>query len=298
MPHRLLTTAELRTLSSYFEFLATVPYLKVEDPAFQDDCPICKEPFQGLQTPGETLDRPVRLSCGHIFGLQCLARWMFSTYMDGHCSYCRAIIVDPTRAKAQHPVLTATLTNLEILGLFQGHISAERKTELLSIFRASLESRRDHTFLDHARLLMLWEELLESMCDEPTDPEPVRGNDVRAPLVNQGIAIAQEPPFRGIIDRQEFDLIFFCIRWAIVFAIESVILLDQLRGPTREGLLDILCTIRDAHCLFFLAKAIVAGIPLPVLSSLTLMLMVVLGFMYAVVPFALLKAGVRFLMTF
>ena len=273
MPRRLLTKAELKTLSSYFRFLATVPYLGVEDPAFQADCPLCKEPFQWLQPSGKPLNRPVRLSCGHVFGLQCLAQWMFSPDFDGHCCFCRAIIVDPTRTLSQHTTLNAAVTNLKILGLFQDHISAEKKTELLSMFQSLLESRRGMVFLDPQRLLALWEEVLESLCDELADQEPVQGNDVPAPPIRRRTGL--------LVD-------FFC-RWGIVFAIESAILWDRFRGGTREDLLDTLCTIRNALCLDLLVNAVLYGRPLRLSSLLAAMKVRVAHYFVGLINFFVLR---------
>ena len=195
--------AELCEGSSHFKYLATVPYVKDNDPALRDDdCPICLEPFRLWQRNTETENRPVRLSCGHCYGLQCLARWMFSGDSNGCCCLClRRIVVDPPRPQIWHPVLAGAITNLESLCLFQGQIDPEKKAELLRIFEMSLnlywvDQSLCPELADRGRLVMLWEEALESMCNRFSEPVPVPAlapqPDERAPLLNQRVQIAAE----------------------------------------------------------------------------------------------------------
>ena len=206
--------AELETFRSYFQYLITIPYTNGDDAAFQDDCAICKEPFGRPREPEEIMDRPVRLSCGHVFGLQCLAKWILSPIFDGHCSYCRSIVVDPTRLKTQHPVLTAILTNFEIVCLFEGQISADRKTALLRIFGNSLkwdwaDEAQPAELQNYNRLVMLGVEFLNSVHDDAPAPEPRQEPEVRAPRLNQPIQLVLELQREYVVRDAHVGLLFF-----------------------------------------------------------------------------------------
>ncbi|KAL9136200.1 MAG: hypothetical protein Q9175_002589 [Cornicularia normoerica] len=181
MPRHKRTKTELEKLPSYFEFLATVPYIdEHDDSRSEDDCPICREHFEWGPMPGKTMNRPVKLTCGHVFGVQCFAQWMLSPNFDGLCPFCRAIVLDPTRPQVQNPIVTAAVTNLEILCLFQDRVCAMRKGALFDIFEKSLPAEVQ----DRDRLMMLWEEFLDSMCDDPSEPETALEQLLRAPLVD------------------------------------------------------------------------------------------------------------------
>jgi hypothetical protein len=83
------------TLLSQFDFLETVPYVEELRQTDDSDCFICREPYSMLHREWNikrTHDFPVRLPCGHVVGLQCLAYWMFSSGNSNRCGICRAII--------------------------------------------------------------------------------------------------------------------------------------------------------------------------------------------------------------
>lgn len=124
------------------------------------------------------MNQPVALSCGHIVGIQCLAEWMLSQNFDGRCFYCRTVIVDPIRnpdlLQAQNPIVTAAFIDLETLCLFDGQISTSKKTAHLNIFEKSLKSRWGDGVQDLDRLVMLWEVVLDSMCNQSAQPQPIQ----------------------------------------------------------------------------------------------------------------------------
>ena len=193
MPRYLRTTAELLELPAYFELLATVPYIEIDDTASHDNCGICTEPFRWQRLPGEAINQPVRLFCGHLFGIQYLAQVVFSPVFEGCCPFCRKILLDPTRPVVRHPKLDIIRAQLGLLTLFQGQIPARTKTALQSCFRKSITGQWSVESLpeevlnaleDNHRLTMLWEELLDTMCEEP---ETEAEQHVRAQLVNQDI---------------------------------------------------------------------------------------------------------------
>ena len=233
--------AQLETLRSYFQYLITAPYTNDDDPAFQDDCAICKAPFGYPREPENIMDRPVRLSCGHVFGLQCLAKWMLSPKYDAHCSYCRIIVVDPTRLKTQHRILTANLTYFEIVCLFEGQISADRETALLRIFGNSLkwdwaDEAQPAELQNYNRLMMLWDEFLNSVHDDAPAPEPQQEPDVRAPRLNQLMQLALEPQQRYIVrDAHEVSLFYL---GGIAVGLEIVLFWVLYPRGTLEVLLE------------------------------------------------------------
>ena len=187
MPRPARPRVELEKVASYFKFLATVPYADADDPGILHDCPVCKEPFKLTQTPEETIDQPVRLSCGHVFGIQCLARWMFSENFDGCCSYCRAIIMGPSQLRVPHPAVTALLTSFEILCHFDGVLSTQSKAALMDVFEKSWELHWHDKPQDALRLKMVWEELLNNIFNQYSLPEPAQEPAQPAPDPQVGI---------------------------------------------------------------------------------------------------------------
>ncbi len=109
-------------LKNKFIFLSAVPYVEMADlPASNDECYICLEPFNSSPWQlGGTWNRPVRLPCGHIVGIQCLTRWVLSDNFDNGCSLCRVMVVDVSRVPITYHVSSCALTILETLAVFEG----------------------------------------------------------------------------------------------------------------------------------------------------------------------------------
>lgn len=81
------TVSELKKVTAYLDFLLTVSNVKFERiPEDRRECIICKEPYDKNDWKlGETANRPVELQCGHIFGIQCLARLIFQESFSNKC---------------------------------------------------------------------------------------------------------------------------------------------------------------------------------------------------------------------
>ena len=56
-----------------------------------DSCTICLEPF------GTSREEPMRLPCGHVFGLSCLVTWTKAKVFR-QCPMCRVQYLDPTKS--------------------------------------------------------------------------------------------------------------------------------------------------------------------------------------------------------
>ena len=143
-----------------FQFLSNVPFVEEGDiPTPNDECYVCKEPFE--TTPFQ-LERPVRLDCGHIIGLKCLARWVLSKHFDSECSLCRVKVVNSSRLPAVNRSVDYALIVLETIAVFEGPVSPVEKERLLENFQR-VEGRET---LDKNRRTMLYEEVVENLFEE------------------------------------------------------------------------------------------------------------------------------------
>ena len=91
-----------------FKFLAKIPVLY--DPASMDICDNCHESFSPSWQMGEIYNCPVKLACGHAFGLSCLASWLFSPAFDNHCPFCRSPVIEKRSLPVQFLETLATVT--------------------------------------------------------------------------------------------------------------------------------------------------------------------------------------------
>ena len=155
--------------SEAFIFLTAIPYLNIETlPSSLDEkCAICTEPY--LETSGELrdpLDAPVRIRCGHIFGHNCLVRWMLSDNFDNQCPYCRSQVVDESDLESPDPNVAVQWGCFERFLLRNFHDTSNRRQEWLDRIdqypyeimnvgcTASEVSNKD-------RAMMIWEEVLD-----------------------------------------------------------------------------------------------------------------------------------------
>ena len=84
-------------LGNYVQSIVTLP--DVTDGSLQpeslvgDGCSICHEPYeyQAWQL-GQTVHRPVQLTCRHVFGMTCLANWASEDDFNNECPFCRSAI--------------------------------------------------------------------------------------------------------------------------------------------------------------------------------------------------------------
>lgn len=74
------------------EFLAKTRRLISSELGKDTDCTICSEPF----LRGDNPEVPIRLDCGHTFGMGCILKWLSPVSRDGNnsCPNCRKPIFD------------------------------------------------------------------------------------------------------------------------------------------------------------------------------------------------------------
>lgn len=164
--------AAIRKNLATFSFLCKVPILEITPTLEGDECAICKDSYRnnGWRLGG-TLHRPVKLRCGHVYGFQCLARWMVTANFDGRCPFCRGEVLAPLSTpdvpQRLHDVCFASLACLETLEVMAGSgISQIQKKKLLS--QQTMVLSEWGLLLEFAdggdRIMVAWEELLNSMC--------------------------------------------------------------------------------------------------------------------------------------
>ena len=80
----------------------------------EQDCAICSIMYQCFtSTPlltDETQEVPVKLMCGHVFGRDCIARWL---HENDSCPKCRAHILPITRQQRAHMAYARSLEIIE-----------------------------------------------------------------------------------------------------------------------------------------------------------------------------------------
>ena len=166
-----------------FSFLCNVPILKITPTLAEDECAICKDSYRnnGWRLGG-TLHRPVKLRCGHVFGFQCLARWMLTANPVARCPLCRGEVLAPLSTpdipERLREVYLASFACLETLGVVAGSgISQIQKKKLLSQQRKTLSNYGLLWEFDDGgdRIMVAWEELLNSMCkNESAAPSQIQ----------------------------------------------------------------------------------------------------------------------------
>ena len=168
--------------SAAFIFLSAIPYLDVKNvPSLDEKCAICTEPY--LEGPCELRDAPdapVKIRCGHIFGHNCLVRWMLSGNFDNSCPFCRAQVVYESDLESPDPNVVAQLVYFEnflvekiqdtsnriVLNKIQD--TSNRKQELLELFdqyRNGIKNIGCATpeVFNKDRVVMIWEEVLDAV---------------------------------------------------------------------------------------------------------------------------------------
>lgn len=104
----------------YLDFLITLPAVDINILELEDrNCPICQEEYHDTlwRLGKDPVHRPVRLNCGHVFGMPCLARWLFfSRFYNQRCPLCRAYTCterDPTAPSWEVELLVKTVSDIE-----------------------------------------------------------------------------------------------------------------------------------------------------------------------------------------
>ena len=174
------TLSELRTTVTQVEFLLSVPDIRLKTLSSNiRTCSICQEPFD--RTPrrvGETANWPVKISCGHVFGGQCLTRLVFCVDGEVRCPLCRAMFDvgqrPSTRAwEAVFPILQA-MTDTD------RPVSDEAKTQVLEMLRRAQVQRRPAGGMCMDRMMIIYEELLSRFSNLfPESPSPATSDTDR-----------------------------------------------------------------------------------------------------------------------
>ena len=81
-------------LPSLKKFLESLPEIRPEDlPEDHKNCDICMEQY----TAEVGAEKPVSLSCGHVFGSICIEAWVASSQVSRPtCPMCRAVLTSPS----------------------------------------------------------------------------------------------------------------------------------------------------------------------------------------------------------
>ena len=143
---------------------------------------ICKEPYQndGWKL-GSTIHRPVALPCGHVFGLQCIARWILSANYDNRCPLCRVWIINGRRIEEPHDhLLEAALINLDILFRDETDelISPAQKNRLLDAYEVYLRGHGARVAgVKFDQVMVVLEEFLSTICTEEDIRQPLEDID-------------------------------------------------------------------------------------------------------------------------
>lgn len=194
-----------RLLNATLEFLLNIPYLEIEDlDPDSRDCAICLELFKKtVWNYGVTINRPVQIRCGHIFGLHCLARMMLSENLNNHCPLCRTPILpqtSPLRLLLGERISKTTSAILEAVveadvRFRNGKLDSELKNDLFTrVWSVSFDEQaalaKDKSF---DRPLILLEECLKKVSREHQMARHERGQAIQRQRMIANGQIQQRP---------------------------------------------------------------------------------------------------------
>ena len=147
------------------ELLSKTSQPKIEDLKDSDTCMICQEPYLTAESP----ELPLKLSCGHIAGAQCLLKWMSPLSPDGKnsCPICRHKILDiplelprdgGVRPRIRRPSPTRPTANddwLQYLPVVIGNVRASYVTRSGDFSESDVQrmTREPHTRAELERML-------------------------------------------------------------------------------------------------------------------------------------------------
>lgn len=126
-------------------FLESLPALSLADlPEDNMECPICTEPYRVSQDG----DIPVRLSCSHIIGKDCLSKWLNSSLRNANndrCPTCRTVLFTRYRpvVEPRGPTVQEILASLrfDVIGYLRAQ-EHERTLEEYTRIRNALNAFR------------------------------------------------------------------------------------------------------------------------------------------------------------
>ena len=194
-----------RLLNATLEFLLNIPYLEIEDlDPDSRDCAICLEPYRkNAWNYGVTINRPVQVKCGHIFGLHCLARMMLSENLNSHCPLCSTPILPPTSPlrlllgeRVSRTASTILEAAVEADARFRnGKLDSKLKNHLFKrVWSVSFEEQaalaKDKSF---DRPLLLLEECLEKLSREHQVANHERERAIQREMMVANGQIQQRP---------------------------------------------------------------------------------------------------------
>ncbi|CAF9905767.1 hypothetical protein IMSHALPRED_003969 [Imshaugia aleurites] len=171
MPISPKTLSDLKTTTAHFDFLLTAPAIKIKTiPPDARTCAICQEPFDNnVRKPGDAVNRPVQLDCGHIFGITCLAHLVFTSDFRNRCPLCRAPVVAESFGKnpSAHSWKVA-VPLLRILMMFGGGGASFEKKRALDVLENGLQKEGLTGAVEGKhmhRVMVLYEEFLSRFCE-------------------------------------------------------------------------------------------------------------------------------------
>ncbi|KAL9067801.1 MAG: hypothetical protein Q9161_006619 [Pseudevernia consocians] len=180
MPISSKTISELKNITAQFDFLFTASNVKIETiPNDHQLCVICQEPFNNNAWKfGDTVNCPVKLECGHIFGIQCLAHLVFTSDFSNRCPLCRAQVISASfEGNPSGQSWKAAVPLLRILMIVGRDRATFAKKKALDVLQNRLEREGLVGLVGgkHVhRIMVLYEEFLNQFCDQP---QPVEDAD-------------------------------------------------------------------------------------------------------------------------
>lgn len=187
MPISQSTLSDLKKTTAQFDFLLSAQNIKIKNlPHDAQFCVICQEPFDNSlwqQESDAPVNRPVKLECGHVFGIQCLAHLVFTSDFSNRCPLCRAkVMPDSYERNPSGQSWKAAVPLLRILMMFVGEAAAFEKKKALDVLMNGLEreglmgsvpGKHMH------RIMVLYEEFLNQFCDAPQPPDQLAASEAR-----------------------------------------------------------------------------------------------------------------------
>lgn len=169
------TISDLKKTTAYFAFLLTianVPITELSPP--ERKCLTCRKPFQktAQNENEESINAPIKLNCGHVSHIRCLARSVFAANFINTCPQCHNQIIPDSHADGiSHRSWQVVAPLLELLMLLDRDLefSSIIKDEAVGFLRKGIE-RKEAGFSQGMcahRVLVLYEEFVCLFCDRP-----------------------------------------------------------------------------------------------------------------------------------
>ncbi|KAF6241349.1 hypothetical protein HO173_000059 [Letharia columbiana] len=207
MPISPKTVSDLKKITDQLDFLLTVLDVEVGDiPADRRDCFICQEPFEKTvwKKKGDSINSPVKLDCGHIFGISCLAKLVFTSDFNNTCPLCRArIIPDSYEKTTSYRSWQVAAPLLQLFTILDRDVASAAKEQALGFLQRGFEREKlvplpgKHT----ERTMVLYEEFLNQFCDFPPPVEDGR----RLEAAEEGSRNLRRDLRRHLAIRRELD---------------------------------------------------------------------------------------------